>query len=121
MSQGAETAALETAGCGSADALSGRTARAAGDARRHVARRPEFLVNTYTTSGQSAPSLAMDSAGDFVAVWSSYGQDGSGSGIYASVSTPQQSRRATNSALTRTRRGTKPSPTLRWTPMAISS
>lgn len=29
----------------------------------------EFLVNTVTTSGQGAPSVAMDAAGDFVVAW----------------------------------------------------
>jgi len=37
---------------------------------------PEFLVNTYTTSGQSLPSVAMDADGDFVVAWTSGGQDG---------------------------------------------
>src|SRR5436190_796399 len=37
---------------------------------------PEFRVNTYTTSDQSSPSVAADAAGNFVVVWSSFGQDG---------------------------------------------
>ena len=41
----------------------------------------EFRVNTYTTSSQYAPSIAMDLTGDFVVVWQSY-QDGSGYGIF---------------------------------------
>jgi hypothetical protein len=47
-----------------------------------VAQGSEFQVNTYTTSGQFFPSVAMDSDGDFVVTWHSYGQDGSGYGIY---------------------------------------
>ena len=43
---------------------------------------PEFLVNAYSTNGHSDPTIAMDSAGEFVVAWSSP-QDGSGSGIYA--------------------------------------
>jgi hypothetical protein len=43
----------------------------------------EFQVNTYTTSYQLYPAVAMDAAGDFVITWMSYGQDGSGSGIFA--------------------------------------
>ena len=43
---------------------------------------PEFRVNTYTTSDQQRPSVAMDSAGDFVVAWQS-GEDGSGYGVYA--------------------------------------
>ncbi|SFI35079.1 cadherin domain-containing protein [Planctomicrobium piriforme] len=48
-----------------------------------VAQGSEFQVNTYTTSYQYTASAAMDSDGDFVITWQSYGQDGSGYGIYA--------------------------------------
>ncbi|MGE5277432.1 MAG: S-layer homology domain-containing protein, partial [Acidobacteriota bacterium] len=41
----------------------------------------EFQVNTYTTSYQFHPSVAMDAAGNFVVVWESYRQDGSGAGV----------------------------------------
>lgn len=43
----------------------------------------EFRVNTFTTGNQDLPSVAMNAAGDFVVVWASAGQDGSGSGVYA--------------------------------------
>ncbi|MBD2520023.1 putative Ig domain-containing protein [Nostoc sp. FACHB-973] len=43
----------------------------------------EFKVNTYTNSSQFDPTVAMDTDGDFVISWTSYGQDGSGYGIYA--------------------------------------
>ncbi|MEE8452225.1 MAG: hypothetical protein V3R99_09930, partial [Thermoguttaceae bacterium] len=39
-----------------------------------------FLVNTYTHGTQAWPSVAMDTDGDFVITWSSYGQEGMGSG-----------------------------------------
>ena len=42
----------------------------------------EFPVNTYTTGFQAGPDVAMDDAGDFVVVWKSYGQDGSGYGVF---------------------------------------
>ena len=42
----------------------------------------EFQVNTYTTGLQSNPSVASDSAGNFVVVWRSYAQDGSLEGIF---------------------------------------
>jgi len=42
----------------------------------------EFQINTYTTNSQNAPSVAMDSTGDFTVVWQSAGEDGSGYGIY---------------------------------------
>ncbi|MBI3838962.1 MAG: hypothetical protein HY288_13655, partial [Planctomycetia bacterium] len=48
-----------------------------------VARGAEFRVNTFTTSTQSAPAVAMDTAGDFVVAWRSYLQDGSDYGIFA--------------------------------------
>ena len=43
----------------------------------------EFQVNTYTTGAQFNPVLAMNSSGNFLVVWESAGQDGSGYGIYA--------------------------------------
>jgi hypothetical protein len=48
----------------------------------------EFPVNTFTngtqqTSPTSPQAVAMDTNGDYVATWSSYGQDGSGWGVYA--------------------------------------
>ncbi|WP_392534808.1 beta strand repeat-containing protein [Nostoc sp. C117] len=48
-----------------------------------VAQGNEFKVNTYTSTGQSNPTVAIDAGGDFVISWSSDGQDGDGSGIYA--------------------------------------
>ncbi|MEM7347020.1 MAG: hypothetical protein AAF485_22500, partial [Chloroflexota bacterium] len=43
----------------------------------------EFKVNSYTTGGQSGPSVGMDSEGDFVVVWRSLNQDGNLYGVYA--------------------------------------
>ncbi|MEH2135616.1 beta strand repeat-containing protein [Nostoc sp.] len=43
----------------------------------------EFQVNTYTSNEQVNPTVAIDATGDFVISWTSYGQDGSGNGIYA--------------------------------------
>jgi len=48
-----------------------------------VAQGSEFRVNTYTTSSQRSPSIAMDADGDFIIAWESSGQDGSGYGVYA--------------------------------------
>jgi hypothetical protein len=48
----------------------------------------EFRVNSYTTSDQRYPAVAMDGAGNFVVTWTSYGQDGSGSGIFLQKFTP---------------------------------
>ena len=43
----------------------------------------EFLVNTYTTSDQDSPTVAIDADGNFVVVWHSQGQDtGNNGGIY---------------------------------------
>ncbi len=42
----------------------------------------EFKANTYTTGNQAGEQVAMDAAGDFVIVWESAGQDGSGYGVY---------------------------------------
>ncbi len=43
----------------------------------------EFQVNTYTTGSKNQPKVATDAAGDYVVVWQSQDQDGSGYGIYA--------------------------------------
>ena len=44
---------------------------------------PEFRVNTYTTEYQGIPSVAADSSGNFVVVWTSTSpQDGSYQGIF---------------------------------------
>jgi len=52
----------------------------------------EFRVNTFTTSTQYYPSVAASASGNFVVVWNSLGQDGTGLGIfgqrYAAVGTP---------------------------------
>ncbi|MEO1076243.1 MAG: flagellar hook associated protein, partial [Bacteroidota bacterium] len=44
---------------------------------------PEFQVNTATAGNQRNPAVAVAPDGDFVIAWSSRGQDGSGTGIYA--------------------------------------
>lgn len=44
---------------------------------------PEFLVNTYTTSIQSVPIVAMDPSGEFVITWNGLYQDGSSTGVFA--------------------------------------
>ena len=52
----------------------------------------EFQVNTYTTGDQYQPSVAAEAFGGFDVVWTSAGQDGSGSAIvsrrYDSTATP---------------------------------
>jgi hypothetical protein len=42
----------------------------------------EFQVNTWTTDLQEYPSITSLSNGGFVVVWQSFGQDGSGWGVY---------------------------------------
>jgi hypothetical protein len=36
----------------------------------------EFQVNTYTPNGQGSPAIGVDAQGDFVVVWTSFGEDG---------------------------------------------
>jgi hypothetical protein len=43
----------------------------------------EFQVNTYTSGSQYLPAVAMDADGNFVVAWTSDGQDGSVSGVFA--------------------------------------
>jgi hypothetical protein len=44
-----------------------------------------IAVNTYTTSTQGISSVALDSAGNFVVVWQSFGQDGSEEGVFGQL------------------------------------
>lgn len=43
----------------------------------------EFRVNSYTTGAQNGAAVAADGAGNFIVVWRSAGQDGSGGGVFA--------------------------------------
>jgi hypothetical protein len=43
---------------------------------------PEFRVNTFATNDQVFPSIAFGGSGDFLVVWQSVMQDGSGDGIF---------------------------------------
>jgi hypothetical protein len=45
----------------------------------------EFQVNTWTADSQGLPSITSLSNGGFVVVWESYGQDGSGYGVYGRI------------------------------------
>jgi hypothetical protein len=62
---------------GSSNAVAGQRFDAAG-ARLGS----EFLVNAYTTSDQSRPTVAADTAGNFVVIWHSFFQDGSNDGVF---------------------------------------
>ena len=46
---------------------------------------PEFQVNTYTAGDQEWLSIAGLSNGGFVVTWDSFGQDGSGYGVYGQI------------------------------------
>lgn len=43
----------------------------------------DFLVNSYTTSDQISPAIAMDPQGGFLVTWASFEQDGSDLGVFA--------------------------------------
>ncbi len=62
---------------GSADGVFGQRFDAAGNRVGG-----EFQVNTYTTSVQAGPAVAVDGAGRFVVVWNSFPQDGAGFGVF---------------------------------------
>lgn len=47
-----------------------------------AARGAEFAINTYTTDYQTFPAIGCGDDGRFVVVWSSFGQDGSNSGVF---------------------------------------
>ncbi len=62
---------------GSGSAAAGRIFRSGG-----VPYGSDFWANTYTTGDQENPSVAIDAVGNFVVVWTSVGQDGSGKGVF---------------------------------------
>jgi len=68
---------------GSGYAVMGRVFNASGTARTG-----ELRINQYATNDQIDPRVAMDPSGNFVVTWSSFGQDGSGYGIYARMYAP---------------------------------
>lgn len=43
----------------------------------------EFRVNSHTDNSQTLPCVAMDDSGNFVIAWTSFGQDGDETGVYA--------------------------------------
>jgi hypothetical protein len=49
----------------------------------------EFQVNSYTTGDQTYQAVAADAHGNFEVVWSSFGQDGDGFGIFGQRFTTQ--------------------------------
>jgi hypothetical protein len=54
-----------------------------GASAQHVG--PEFRVNSYTTGSQSLPAAASAADGNFVVVWDSVFQDGSGLGVFGQL------------------------------------
>ena len=69
-----QKAGLDGSGLG----IAARQFNAAGTAQGNF-----FQVNTSTSANQQAPAIGMDTTGNFVIAWSSYGQDGDSEGIYA--------------------------------------
>lgn len=57
-----------------------------------VRRGAEFQVNTYTTYFQEKPSVTVQPGGGFAVVWSSYTQDGYGSGVFSQRFAPDGGR-----------------------------
>ena len=45
----------------------------------------EFQINTYATDGQNLPSTIGLANGGWIVTWTSYGQDGSGAGVYCQL------------------------------------
>jgi len=71
-------AVWESVGDGSGTGIKGRLYDQAG-----VPKTGEFQINTYTSGDQAAPDVAMDGNGNFIVVWNSFGQDGSGNAVEA--------------------------------------
>lgn len=62
-------------------------------------------VNSYRPGGQGQPSVGMSSAGTFVVVWSSYGQDGSDWGVFGQKFAADGSRVESEFAVNQTTAG----------------
>src|SRR5260370_33549011 len=65
----------------------------------------EFQVNTYTAGNTMYSTAAMDATGNFTITWSSYGQDGSGWGVYAQQYTAAGVRSGTETLINTTTAG----------------
>lgn len=70
----------------------------------------EIVVNTTTEGCQQAPAVAADSAGNFVVVWQSDGQDGSGWGVFGRRFTPEGVALGGEISITGTTAGDQQSP-----------
>ena len=82
----------------------------------------ETQANTYTTNTQQAndgvsQAVAVDPYGNYVVVWSSYGQDGSGWASTASATTRWEPRSAASFGSTRRPAAIRTRPPWPWTPM----
>jgi len=64
-------------------ALAGPRLGTQGETDARLGASSEFQVNTYTTGYQWFPAVAMDSDGDFVAVWQSNGSSGGDTSLYS--------------------------------------
>ena len=88
-------------------------------------RRPggEFRVNTYTTSDQRLPAVAMDADGDFVVAWRARPGRQRATASTPSATTPPacSPSPAASSASTPTPTASRAFPPWRWTPTATSS
>ena len=65
----------------------------------------EFRVNSTTPDYQRRPSAAMDSAGDFVIAWMSFGQDGDSFVRFALIENEHRTRQALRGIRTALNRG----------------
>src|SRR5258706_261095 len=69
----------------------------------------EFLVNFHITNSQRSPSVASDSSGSFVVVWSSYDHDAASCGVFgqrsASAGAPLGTEFRVNTYTTSEQRG----------------
>ncbi len=74
------------------------------------------LVNTTTANAQQNPAVAMDSAGNYMVVWESDGQDGDGYGIYAQIYNADHTVRVAPYQINSTITGDQRFPDVAWEP-----
>src|SRR4030095_4595097 len=75
-----------------------------------IAQGNQFLVNTFTSSGQDFPAVGMDSTGAFTVAVQSNGQDGDQKGVYAQDFDPSGTKIGAEYRVSSTKSGSQQQP-----------
>ncbi|WP_170565742.1 calcium-binding protein [Ruegeria atlantica] len=72
----------------------------------------EFQVNTHTTNDQGDPSVTGLTGGGFVVTWDSFGQDGSGYGVYGQLYTADGTKQGSEFRVNKTAQDSQINPSV---------